>query len=409
MNKLSLWSKVITETETSKMNKNNEIMKKEIDECIKFKKQQVEIIEKKKKEEQEQKKKEEQEKKLKYEKAKNEQEKLEKEKALKLKQENEIKIKEQEEKIKKEAQKNKAPVNDSLTSIKSSSAVEEAQLYLNEIKKIKNEIRPAVKENKEWKNQTLKLKLRINTRVIQISSTKESVNEISTDLNNILNQGKQISTEVYYWLMDFLAKAIMKQAENEIGINKVMAFPVAHVINNIVNNHEPFFKIFIGRLYKKCIYLVPRYINKTKDKTDIEYLKEIGYKKSGKGMENESRYYNRIEGMVSLFSAIIQTPSTNENSKLNMASGWTWLARLLNMPPRKITLFVLITFLEIAGYEMLNVYGKQMNKILNFILNTYIPMAPKESVSFVTRLKLFIEKYKNDGNRLNIPEGKNFT
>jgi len=58
---------------------------------------------------------------------------------------------------------------------------------------------------------------------------------------------------------------------------------------------------------------------------------------------------------------------------------------------------------------MLNVYGKQMNKILNFILNTYIPMAPKESVSFVTRLKLFIEKYKNDGNRLNIPEGKNFT
>jgi len=31
-------------------------------------------------------------------------------------------------------------------------------------------------------------------------------------------------------------------------------------------------------------------------------LKEIGYKKSGKGMENESRYYNRIEGMVSLFS-----------------------------------------------------------------------------------------------------------
>jgi len=30
-----------------------------------------------------------------------------------------------------------------------------------------------------------------------------------------------------------------------------------------------------------------------------------------------------------------------------MASGWTWLARLLNMPPRKITLFVLITFLEV--------------------------------------------------------------
>jgi len=43
-----------------------------------------------------------------------------------------------------------------------------------------------------------------------------------------------------------------------------MAFPMAHIVNIIFNNHEPFFKIFMGRLYKKCIYLIPRYGYKTK-------------------------------------------------------------------------------------------------------------------------------------------------
>jgi len=347
MNKLSLWRKGLAEKETLKMNKNNDQMNKEIEECIKFKKQQIEIIEKEKKE---------QEKKLRDEKAKKEQElqkqkkleqeKLEKEKALKLKQEQEIKTKEQQEKIKKETEK-KASVNNPSSSFGDSNAIEEAHSYINEIKKIKNEIRPAVKENKEWKNQTTRLKIRINTRIGQITNTRESVNEISTDLNNILNQGKQISTEVYYWLMDFISKKIIKQAENEISINKIMAFPMAQIFSNIVNNHKPFFKIFMGRLYKKCIYLIPSYGNKTNDKSNEEYLKEIGYKKLTEGMEIESRYYERIKGMVLLFSAIIQTPNTSENSNLNIASSWRWLARLLNMPPRKITSFVLITFLEV--------------------------------------------------------------
>jgi len=52
-------------------------------------------------------------------------------------------------------------------------------------KKIKNEIRPAVKENKTWKNQTFKLKMKITTRVGQITNTRESVNEIVGVINII--------------------------------------------------------------------------------------------------------------------------------------------------------------------------------------------------------------------------------
>ncbi|ORX42133.1 GLE1-domain-containing protein [Piromyces finnis] len=410
LNKLTLWGKTIREKETQKMNKSNDLMNKEIEECIKYKKQQEELIEKKKKEEQEKKLKEEKEKKeqeLQRQK-KLEQEKLEKEKALKQKQEQEAKLKEQQEIIKKEEQNRKAAANDTLNSFGNQKAIEEAQLYIDEIKKIKSDIRPAVKENKTWKNQTFKLKMKITTRVGQITNTRESVNEISNALNDVLNQGKQISNEAYYWLMDFLGKAIMKQSEKEVSLNKSMAFPMAQIINIIFDNHESFFKIFMGRLYKKCIYLIPRYGYKTKDKTDEQCLKEIGYKKTSDGMEKESRYNERMEGMISLFSALIQTTNKSGNSKLDMKTGWSWLARILNMPPRQITSLALITFLEIAGNEMINVYGRQMHKILKFIMNVYIPMAPKESIAATTRLKLFIEEYNKKGGRIDPPKGKNF-
>jgi len=427
LKELSLWGKTIREEETQKMNKNNDLMNKEIEDCIKYKKQQEAIIEKKKKEEQERKLKEQARKEQELKQKKLEQEKLEKEKALKLKKEQEEKLKAQQTSgnqaagttissvtpsssaVKKEDEIKKSSYNDTLASFGNQQAIDEAQSYINEIKKIKSEIRPAVKENKLWKNQTFKLKMKITTRVGQITNTRESVNEISNALNDVLNQGKQISNEAYFWLLDFLGKAMMKQAEKEVSLNKTMAFPMAHIFNIVVDNHEPFFKIFMGRLYKKCIYLIPRYGYKTKDKTDEECLKEIGYKKTSEGMEQESRYNERMEGMITLFSAIIQTPNTSGNSKLNMASGWTWLARILNMPPRQITSLTLITFLEIAGNEMLKVYGKQMHKILKFIMDIYIPMAPKESIAATTRLKLFIEKYMKNGGRIDVPKGKDFT
>jgi len=208
---LSLWSNTVREKETLKMKNNNDLMNKEIEECIKFKKEQVELIEKKKKEEQERKLKEEKERKEQelQRQRKLEQEKLEKENAIKLKKEQEAKLKEQQEQIKREEEKKKAAFNDTLNSFGDPQAIEEAQSYINEIKKIKNEIRPAVKGNKDWKNQTFKLKMKITTRVGQITNTRESVNEISNVLNDVLNQGKQISNEAYYWLMDFLGKAMM--------------------------------------------------------------------------------------------------------------------------------------------------------------------------------------------------------
>jgi len=40
-----------------------------------------------------------------------------------------------------------------------------------------------------------------------------------------------------------------------------------------------------------------------------------------------------------------------------MASGWTWLARILNMPPRRITSLTLITFLEVIKNNKNNNYN----------------------------------------------------
>lgn len=43
-----------------------------------------------------------------------------------------------------------------------------------------------MKGNKDWKNQTFKLKMKITTRVGQITNTRESVNEIVSIIKIII-------------------------------------------------------------------------------------------------------------------------------------------------------------------------------------------------------------------------------
>ena len=53
---------------------------------------------------------------------------------------------------------------------------------------------------------------------------------------------------------------------------------------------------------------------------------------------------------------------------LGIAHAWTWLARILNHPPRSATASILLAFLSTAGYELLKTYRNQMHKMLAFLL-----------------------------------------
>lgn len=73
-------------------------------------------------------------------------------------------------------------------------------------------------------------------------------------------------------------------------------------------------------------------------------------KKADDGWEKEAQYEERICGTTALFSAFIQTlPEGIAATHVTLADGWTWLARLLNMQPRKITPQLILTFIEVSS------------------------------------------------------------
>lgn len=67
---------------------------------------------------------------------------------------------------------------------------------------------------------------------------------------------------------------------------------------------------------------------------------------------------------------------------------WTWLAAILNMPPRSITPNILYAFLEQASYMMYKKYGQAFGNLIKFILDKYLPMIPQSCVAAKTRLEL---------------------
>lgn len=94
---------------------------------------------------------------------------------------------------------------------------------------------------------------------------------------------------------------------------------------------------------------------------------------------------------------ILFIPWGYPDNPLKMDEAWKWLARLLNLTPRRITATLLITFLEVTGDALLKTYGRQARKLFLFILQGYIPMLPKESVAHTTRLKTWLETWRRTG------------
>ena len=134
-----------------------------------------------------------------------------------------------------------------------------------------------------------------------------------------------------------------------------MAFPIAIFSCMLLEKHKPFCEILMGKLMQKCPYIAPMYIQKgvcfyqltqSKTSTDEAYRRNLGYVKKDDGKyESEIQYGERMCGILSVYAAIIQTTALPHS--YGISHGWTWMARILNMPPRRITGLLIITFLEV--------------------------------------------------------------
>ena len=89
-----------------------------------------------------------------------------------------------------------------------------------------------------------------------------------------------------------------------------------------------------------------------------------------------------------------------------ISQAWTWLARLLNMKPRRLTPLLLYTFLDVCGHELLKEYKSQALKLFHFIMEHNIPAMPQSALAGTTRLELFLQETVIAHNDIRPPEGR---
>ncbi|KAJ2548316.1 hypothetical protein EV175_004874 [Coemansia sp. RSA 1933] len=298
------------------------------------------------------------------------------------------------------------PASSSAISNSSSTAVAEewAGKYRTMYTHLMNEIAPTVRNNKTNKDFCFKQRGVIVRSFGQLKDSQEFVRRIA---DTVIKSVSQSPAGVEPWMLNLVAKAIVKQAEKEVSVTHHAAFPLAAAAVLVMQRFPLLADMLLVRLVKKCPYVIPEYAARKQGQTAEEYLRGIGYKeKEDDELETESIYVERMAGMVALFAAIVQTTDVSgianaQKHPLSIHLGWTWLARMLNLRPRTISPLLVHTFLSIAGPSMEAAYGKQFRKLMDTLAGEWIAVVKTNkdpvSVAATSNLCGFLEDYKKTG------------
>jgi nucleoporin GLE1 len=248
----------------------------------------------------------------------------------------------------------------------------------------------------------------INTGVFQICSNRVQVLQKITDFTKILTESKADDV-VHNYCLNLMAQKFLEQADIVVSRKPESAFAVAMVAVNVAKSHPALMDLLIGQLYNICPYAVPYYLPRPQGMSDQDYaITVLKYKKkpnNPEGRETIEEYYERMSGMIYLYSAMMITPVTDGNHPFGIEHAWRWLARVLNLKPRRITPVLLLAFLEHTSYFLAAKYGRQFSKLLLFIRDDYLRRLPTGTTASKTRLELFLGDWEQNGGRFSEPNG----
>lgn len=177
--------------------------------------------------------------------------------------------------------------------------------------------------------------------------------------------------------------------------------------------------ILLGYMHQMCVFTIPDNPGKKNDQTVAEYKRTVGFEPAvgdtsdPDGLEHVTVYAKRMTMIVSVLAAVMQTTPYDDSPQpkgLSIGDCWTWLARLVNDPPHLMTGPLLLTILEVAGFELHRHYRKQFHKLLVLIARDVCPKLSKDAktgaANAAGQLEMWIAQYQNNGCTLTEPEGR---
>ncbi|GMM34268.1 nucleoporin [Saccharomycopsis crataegensis] len=381
--------------------------------------------EERRRKEEERKRKEEEERKRALEEAKKkalEEEKKRKEEELRRKQEQEKKSQEQkakraeELKKKEEAAKSGAAFTDQ-TNIETE-LMKYRQVCLDYRENIKNKMKLA--ELKDLRTKCTKIRRKLNPRFGQLTNSVSKLNSITADIFQVLDEARtvgspnpndEINRFAFKWIMYIISKLIIRQAESEISVSMKSGIPLARLVVYLTVKYPELQEILFAKFAKKCPFI----IGYSCSSETVEGRIRMGWKyesKEDKKWETDLKYCERLGGMLVVWS-MMSTVKFSDNEQIvrvlglnaivppiNISQSWLMVSRLLNSERSFVTnatFYMFCTWVEAAGNEFSQAYGKQGQKLLTVLCCDFPQSFTGEKFTSASKLITLGEEWKNSG------------
>ncbi|KAI9273636.1 GLE1-like protein-domain-containing protein [Sporodiniella umbellata] len=333
--------------------------------------------------------------------------------AEKEKAEKESKLKEEEEKKKKEEkEKTERELKKKNSQASSPDGIKEYEKHYKQIEYYKKNLKPKLTEDPTFRKQIFETKKLVKRTITQLQFKHHVILEKYNVMYNHLNTVKAQSKDAFEVLLNFLSKSFLGQVKQEVHATPFAAYFLARFAYLLISTIPEFTNYLLGRLYKRCPYLIPQYHDDDATLSSDEIRRRLHYSyadKDTKVLQNFLQHAEEQKCYIMFYGALCQTEPDHgqPENPYPMKHAWIWLARISNMPPREITPFLVLGMLEVSAKRLMEVYPTQTPKLLKLIETTILPKYPKregnDNLACIVRLEMFLSDYFKKG-KLNCVE-----
>lgn len=274
--------------------------------------------------------------------------------------------------------------------------------YKEKVAFIKKDIvEPVKKADQELKTLLSRHKRKVNPKFGQLTNSYTQLAGIQQELSNLVDQTKN-NHLAYLWILNFIAKAMVHQAETEVRVKPASALPLGNLALSLLLKYPELLDLLMARFVKKCPFVIGFACNIDTESGRLN----MGWKrKSDDKWEDDVSYDERMGGIMTLYAVITRLPLPREliNTKthpLPISHSWRFLARTANTPINLLTnthFIVLGSWWDAAAVELLQAYGNQSEKLLRLVGDDLTASVADCKYVGAARLRILLEEWQTMG------------
>ncbi|KAK9370650.1 GLE1-like protein-domain-containing protein [Lipomyces kononenkoae] len=275
----------------------------------------------------------------------------------------------------------------------------EQDYYHKLILYIKSDILEPVAGDKGSKTYCSTNKRKIKPKLGQLTNSRQQIRKILGELNGIIDEAKDNSDLCYKWLLNFLSKSIVSQAETETIVSPMSAFPLGTLAVFMMSKHDMLRDLLIARIVKKCPYVIGYSCSIDTEEGRIR----MGYKRIEGKWEDDAMYCERMGGIASVWGVMTQIGfplNSNIVHPYPIYHSWTFISRMLNLAPESLTnahFTVMASWWELTARRFLVAYGLAGRKLLTTVWDTWTRAASDKRYPAAARLRILGEQWQEHG------------